>query len=349
MNISDGWSPFDSPAGGQEPVYYAIIDQDGRIHSMNTAMNNEFGPGTPRQLEHFQSLLSERDREVFNTLLASSDNNEQQSFPINLYTYAGPNRAMIIKWSFFQLISGKTTKGCILCAGHSNEQALQAEQVTPLQTNTSTPENHNNALSDLLLRMLEHERLVIGRELHDNVNQLLCSAKLHLDLVQVYKADNQYAKSISIQLLKEAIEEIRKLSRGMILQKLQKATLLESVKAFIEDTKIIHKINIVFGVHHFNEERLSDHKKINIYRILQEQIRNIIEHSRAKTVVMTLETDDRQAELIIDDDGIGFEPDHQVDGIGLINIRERTKHLHGQCEITTSPGKGCRLHITIPI
>jgi signal transduction histidine kinase len=346
MNRSDGWSPFASPAGEQEPVYYAIIDQDGRIHSMNTAMNNEFGPGTPRQLEHFQSLLPEKEREIFNTLLTNHDNG-QQSFPINLYTYDGPKT--IIKWSFFQLISGKTTKGCILCAGHSNEQALQTGQVTPVQTNTPTPENHNKALSDLLLKMLEHERLVIGRELHDNVNQLLCSAKLHLDLVQVYKADNQYAKSISIQLLKEAIEEIRKLSRGMVLQKLQKDTLLESVKAFIEDTKIIHKINIVFGVHHFNEDRLSDHKKINIYRILQEQLRNIIEHSRAKTVVMTLETDDRQVELIIDDDGIGFEPDHQVDGIGLINIRERTKHLHGQCDIITSPGKGCRLHITIPI
>jgi len=167
--------------------------------------------------------------------------------------------------------------------------------------------------------------------------------------VQVYKTENQKAKSVTIQLLKEAIDEIRKLSRGMVLQKLQKDTLLESVKAFIEDVKSIHKINIIFGVHHFNEELISDHKKVNIYRILQEQFRNIIEHSRAKTVVMTLETDDRHVELIIDDDGIGFDPNHQVDGIGLINIRERIRNLHGHCEIATSPGKGCRLHISIPI
>lgn len=149
--------------------------------------------------------------------------------------------------------------------------------------------------------------------------------------------------------MKEAIEEIRKLSRGMVLQKLQKDTLLESVKAFIEDIKSIHKINIIFGIHQFNEELISDHKKINIYRILQEQFRNILEHSRAKTVVMTLETDDRHVELIIDDDGIGFEPDYLVDGIGLINIRERARNLYGHCDIITSPGKGCRLHIEIPI
>ncbi|OQP58759.1 sensor histidine kinase [Niastella populi] len=348
MNLSDGRSPSDLPNGGTEPVYYAIIDHEGRIHSMNTAMNTEFGPGTPKQLDHFQSLLTETDREIFTTLLASN-NDAPQSFPINLYTQSDPTRQIVYKWSFFQLISGKEAKGCILCAGHSNESALQAENASITKPSAPFPENHDTALSDMLLKMLDHERLVIGQELHDNVNQLLCSAKLHLDLVQVYKADNQKAKSVTIQLLKEAIEEIRKLSRGMVLQKLQKGTLLESVKTFIEDVKTIHKINIIFGIHHFKEELISDHKKINIYRIVQEQFRNIIEHSRAKTVVMTLETDDKHAELIIDDDGIGFDPDHQVDGIGLINIRERVRHLYGNCEIITSPGKGCRLHVTIPI
>jgi signal transduction histidine kinase len=348
MNMSDGWSPEDSPVGGPEAVYYAIIDHEGRIHSMNTAMNAEYGPGTPKQLDYFQSLLTETDREIFTTLLANNDS-APQSFPINLYSFSGPTRQIVYKWSFFQLVSGKETKGCILCAGHSNDEALQAENAAIAKTSAPSPKNHNTAISDMLLKMLDHERLVIGQELHDNVNQLLCSAKLHLDMVQVYKADNQQAKNVTIQLLKEAIEEIKKLSRGMVLQKLQKDTLLESIKAFIEDVKIIHKINIIFGIHHFNEELISDHKKINLYRIVQEQFRNIIEHSRAKTVVMTLETDDKHVELIIDDDGIGFDPNHQVDGIGLINIRERARHLYGNCEIITTPGKGCRLHVTIPI
>ena len=338
MNLSDRPSPNALPAGGTESVYYAIIDQDGRILSMNAAMNIEFGPGTPKQLDQFQSLLSETDRVVFDTLLTNYDPT-LQTLPINLYTYAGPNNTQIFKWSFFHLVSGKDANGYILCAGHMSEKALEAETVMPIQ----------NAVSGMLFKMLEHERLVIGQELHDNVNQLLCSAKLHLDLVQVYKADNQKAKEVTIHLIKEAIEEIKKLSRGMVLQKLQKSTLLESVKTFIEDIKTIHKISILFGIHHFNEDMISEHKKINLYRILQEQFRNIIEHSRAKTVVMTLETDDRHVELIIDDDGIGFDPNHQVDGIGLINIRERARSLHGQCEIVTSPGKGCRLHISIPI
>lgn len=346
MNRSDGLSPTD-PQGVQDPVYYAIIDQEGRIHSMNAAMNNEFGPGTSKQLDFFQSLLTETDRELFTTLLTNNDGT-LPSFPINLFTRFGPNRTTLLKWSFFHLISGTDNNSCILCVGLSNDQALQAENAA-MQSAPTKQNDQQAALSGILLKMLEHERLVIGQELHDNVNQLLCSAKLHLDMVQVYKADNQKAKSVSTQLLKEAIEEIKKLSRGMVLQKLQKNTLLESVKTFIEDLRTVHRINIIFGVHHFNEDEISDHKKIYIYRILQEQFRNIIEHSRAKTVVMTLETDDRNIELIVDDDGIGFDTTQQVDGIGLINIRERARNLHGHCDIVTAPGKGCRLHVKIPI
>src|ERR1044072_4159234 len=172
MNMSDGWSPSDPPVGGPESVYYAIIDHDGRIHSMNTAMNTEFGPGSPRQLDYFQSLLSETDREVFTTLLASNEN-PYQSFTINLYTYSRPTRQIVYKWSFFQLVSGKEAKGCILCAGHSSEAALQAENASTIQPSAPTQPNNDTALRDMLLKMLDHERLVIGQELHDNVNQLL--------------------------------------------------------------------------------------------------------------------------------------------------------------------------------
>jgi signal transduction histidine kinase len=82
---------------------------------------------------------------------------------------------------------------------------------------------------------------------------------------------------------------------------------------------------------------------------VQEQLRNIQEHSKAKTAVITLETENNNIELIIDDDGVGFDTHAQVNGIGLINIRERVRLLNGHCEITSSRGKGCRVHIEIPV
>jgi signal transduction histidine kinase len=246
----------------------------------------------------------------------------------------------------------------MLCAGYSNDQATQAEDITTV-TRQSAPapkpdKKRKNTTSDpvvqsdKLLKILESERVLIGQELHDNVNQLLCSAKLHLEVLEVYKADNVEAKETTQQLLVEAIEEIKKLSKGLVLQQLKKETLLESIRALIDDFKTLNKINIIFGIHHFDEELLSVNKKFNIYRIVQEQLRNIQEHSKAKTAVITLETDNEKIDLIIDDDGRGFDTHVQVNGIGLINIRERVRLLNGHCEITSSPGKGCRVHIELP-
>lgn len=353
--MRDEWSLTDHHVC-HDLLHYAVVDGTGRIISMNAGMNREFGPESTYPIEYFQSLLEESDEPHFTTLLTAKDDTPYQPVPAVLYTYTGADKSVLIRWSFFHLISGTDHTGYMLCAGYSNRQATQAEDIiTVTQHAEPTPgEKHvitakeRQAYYEKLLDVLESERLLIGQELHDNINQLLCTAKLHLELVDVHKADNVQAKQTVQQLIIEAVEEIKKLSRGLVLQQLKKETLLESIKAFIEDHQTLHKINIIFGIHHFSEELLSVKKKFNIYRIIQEQFKNILEHSQAKTVVMTLETDEKNVELIIDDDGIGFDANTEVNGVGLINIWERVRGLNGQCEISTTPGHGCRLHIVIP-
>jgi signal transduction histidine kinase len=359
MTMRDEWSPNDYHLS-HHPLYYAVVNHAGRILSMNVAMNKEFGPGSVQPIEYFQSLLEENDKMYFTTLVQSKDVTLHRPVPVSLYTYAGPHKQYPVKWTFFHLLSETGLTGNMLCAGYSNEQATQAEDITTVTQQTdpapkpnkkqkTTTSNPMVQSSDKLLKILESERVLIGQELHDNVNQLLCSAKLHLEVLEVYKADNVEAKETTQQLLIEAIEEIKKLSRGLVLQQLKKETLLESIRALIDDFKTLNKIDIIFGIHHFEEELLSVNKKFNIYRIVQEQLRNIQDHSKAKTAVITLETENNNIELIIDDDGVGFDTHVQVNGIGLINIRERVRMLNGHCEITSSPGKGCRVHIEIPV
>jgi len=358
MTTRDEWSPNDFHVS-HNPLYYAVVDNAGRILSMNVAMNKEFGPGSTMQIEYFQSLLEENDKLYFTTLLQSKDEFPYPPVPVSLYTYAGPHKQNAVKWTFFHLLSETGHVGNMLCAGYSNDQATQAEDITTVKQQTAqdpqpnkkrkTTTSGTGTQPDKLLKILESERVLIGQELHDNVNQLLCSAKLHLEVLEVYKADNVEAKQTTQQLIIEAIEEIKKLSRGLVLQQLKKETLLESIRVLIDDFKSLNKKNIIFGIHHFDEELLSVNKKFNIYRIVQEQLRNIQEHSKAKTAVITLETDNNNIELIIDDDGVGFDTQVQVNGIGLINIRERVRLLNGHCEITSSPGKGCRVHIVIPV
>jgi signal transduction histidine kinase len=342
MNMPQGWSNKDHNLF-HELMYYAIIDTNGRIVSMNAAMNNEFGPAGKRPATYFQTLLEEKDQHAFETVLKSKKD-IPPTVAVNVYSYLGAGMQTIIKWSFFHLISGACDEAKILCSGYKE----QLENIQPAAQHNAMTELEK-AQSEMLVKMLENERLLIGQELHDNVNQLLCTAKLHLDVMQVMREENILARQITQDLIMEAIEEIKKISRGMVVQQLKKETLLESVKAFVDDLRTVNKMNIVFGIHHFNEDQISESKKFNIYRIIQEQFGNIIQHSKSNTIVMTLETDDKNIELIIDDDGIGFDPDIYVQGIGLLNIRERVRMLDGKYEISTSPGNGCRLHIIIPI
>lgn len=354
MTLRNEW-PLHDHQPGHEALYYAVIDLKGRILSMNTAMDAEFGPRSNRHIEHFQELLPQHEQPAFVALLQAARDCSSALTSAALYAYPGVDRGSVIRWSFFSLVADAAATGTILCAGYSYEVSSAANDAAVLTQDRLPAAMHTQETTispsqlQMLLKILDNERLLIGQELHDNVNQLLCTAKLHLDMLRVVKADNVEAKKTSVELIVEAIDGIRNLSKGLVLQQLKRDTLLESIHTFIEDFKTFNQIQVVFGTHHFNEDRLSGTKKINIFRIIQEQFRNITQHSHAKTVVMTLETDDKNIELIIDDDGIGFDPNMQMNGVGLINIRERTKLLNGHCDIITAPGHGCRLHILIPL
>ncbi|MGN6494751.1 MAG: sensor histidine kinase [Agriterribacter sp.] len=96
--------------------------------------------------------------------------------------------------------------------------------------------------------------------------------------------------------------------------------------------------------HQFNEERLTHEQKLVLYRIIQEQLNNIIKHAAAKKVTITLSLDAiEQVHLIIHDNGRGFDQSKVKAGIGLRNITSRIQALKGHVDIQSIPGLGCKL------
>lgn len=85
-----------------------------------------------------------------------------------------------------------------------------------------------------------------------------------------------------------------------------------------------------------------------IFRIVQEQVGNIIKHARAKTIILKLIRDTEKISLTIKDDGIGFDTSLKANGIGLINIRTRSSLFNGEVSIISSPGNGCELIVSFP-
>ena len=203
-------------------------------------------------------------------------------------------------------------------------------------------------ISETVIRVQEKERTRIGHELHDNVNQILSTVKLFFDGIKPAGSEQKQLKEKSIEYLLLAIEEIRKLSKELVTPQLKKETLAENINAIITDIQMTGALKISF-VHDINDELLSPDKKITLFRIVQEQLKNIIKHSQATTAQICIQTNEEYVKLEIRDNGKGFEPHQTRQGIGLANIHERTQFYNGTVDIQASAGKGCILNVRIPI
>ncbi len=144
----------------------------------------------------------------------------------------------------------------------------------------------------------ESERSEIGRELHDNINQLLGATKLYIDMAREESPNRESYLTTSSEYTLTAIEEIRKLSKILITPLINEQGLVESVKGLIEDTMRLHPIKILFHTNDFNESLLSDKFKLNIFRIVQEQINNTLKHAQAKKIDINFKNNDGQLLVI---------------------------------------------------
>lgn len=191
----------------------------------------------------------------------------------------------------------------------------------------------------------EKEREEIGRELHDNVNQILASSRLYLGLVK--EKDVEYRSFIeeSDVLIHNAIKEIRHLSHALIPPAMQDADLEKSINALINIVQEGSGIIVSKEVCVTDKSIMSEQLKLTIYRILQEQVNNILKYAKASTMEIQLLQCNSRILLRVRDNGIGFDPQQKTEGVGLMNIRTRAALQKGEVKMITSHGKGCELFV----
>jgi signal transduction histidine kinase len=196
----------------------------------------------------------------------------------------------------------------------------------------------------------EEERDNISKELHDNVNQLLMSTKLYINMArkQPELAYDLLTKAEEYQLL--AIEEIRKLSKKLNSSMVKVLGLKKSIQEIVNSFKQLHDIPVNFEFHDELDDLLMDEQKLMLFRIVQEQSNNIRKYANAERVSIGLTRKDDRICLVISDDGVGFKLDEiKSRGIGLTNIASRVNVLGGEYKIETYPGNGCTLSVYFPL
>ena len=208
----------------------------------------------------------------------------------------------------------------------------------------------HKAITQATIAAQEQEKSNISRELHDNVNQILMSAKLFMDTAKRIpdQTNDLLDKAIEYQLL--ALQEIRKLSRSLSTSNVKTVGLKESLEDIVRNMELLQQIDVELIFNERVEEKLSDDQKLMLFRIVQEQTNNISKYANAKSVQIMVNEANNIARLVVTDDGIGFDTANKgTKGIGFINIISRADAYNGKVDIVSSPGNGCTLEICFPI
>ena len=197
----------------------------------------------------------------------------------------------------------------------------------------------------------EKERAEIGKELHDNVNQILSTAKLYLELARTEEDERLDLINRSTDNISNAINEIRNISRSLVPPSVGDLGLIDSIQDLVENIRATKRLQVSFNYEGEIDELLDEKRKLMLFRIVQEQVNNVLRHSHATHLQILLNAAGNLIDLTISDDGQGFDMEKVKlkKGVGLSNIISRAELFNGKVAIKTAPGKGCLLNINVPI
>ena len=196
----------------------------------------------------------------------------------------------------------------------------------------------------------------IGRELHDNVGQLLSVMSIKLDVLEEDTNEVETKNQIieTAKILHRTISEIRHLSKSLDGDFVKDFGLADSLSHELQRIRSTGKYQTEIQIKG-EPYRLDEKKEIVLFRVAQEILNNILKHAAAKSIQLTLHYHPNQFSLTILDNGKGFDYEEVLDrkmenaGVGLRNIHRRTEMLGGTCKIETEIGKGSKIYLELPV
>jgi len=208
--------------------------------------------------------------------------------------------------------------------------------------------NEQKKITRAMMRAQEKERDELGRDLHDNLCQLLAALKMKLSACIGDQENSQAVIIESVDFLENAINETRHLSHRMLTPRFAESGLVDALHTL---TTIYNHGNrtVELGVNAAGKEDIPAPLKETIYRIAQEQLNNIEKYAVASEVKVHLHLSACMLRLVIEDNGRGFDAGKKRAGAGLTNIMNRAESFNGSAKIISAPGEGCVLLVEIPL
>ncbi len=201
------------------------------------------------------------------------------------------------------------------------------------------------------LRAAEEERQRISRELHDDTAQRLATLLIRLRLAsQEVHADRRASMLEDLREgLQETAEGVRRIARGLRPPALEDAGVVTALQAHIRNLFEDQDIRSSFDAGAV-DQFLDEDTKLVLYRVIQEALSNVVRHSGASSVRVSIQVEGASILTVVEDDGSGFDERAITDGggLGLIGMRERAASTGGTVRVDSSPGQGTKVRLSIP-
>lgn len=314
--------------------------------------------------EYRDSMSAVRSSQEVNLLLAEFENEKRETEvallnkekEIQQAEYeARIGKEVLVRWGLIVLSLSLLALGWVIVQSYNqkiklNEKLLSKHDELSQQKILELRQKQKANLLEAMTSVEEKERFRMARELHDGIGGGLASIKLHLNM-----ATKSYPSTAAVYtpITKEIdaiYREVRSISHNLTPPALSKISFNQLLNDYVSRIKLSSNLEIelnCFPMHSLNE--LDPKLQLNLYRILQESLNNVLKHSEAKSVHIDLTKLDEQVILFIEDDGIGFDMNNQKNGIGLNNIQSRVESLQGKFEIDAVMGRGTVINVEIPV
>lgn len=284
-----------------------------------------------------------KDQKVINNKIAEVMEKGYGEVESHFHTKSGE----CIPYYFTGLRTEVNGEKCLIGTGINLAQVKKAEMELRIMEQHILEQKvaEQKKISRAIINSQEKQRNYIGRELHDNVNQILAGARLYMSMGS---KQSDYAREIikyPLELLDSGIAEIRALTHKHVTP-LREIDLKQLTEKIVENllAKANIKTTLVYEVSSIMDEDI----KTNIYRILQEHINNIIKHSKCTEVQISIKECGDNIYMVINDNGQGFDINKKREGIGISNIMNRIQSFDGTFKMESSPGNGCKLKVILP-
>lgn len=306
--------------------------------------NNEIAPS----IDFFISLIHPEDQESARQVITDALNHYTESNGSFRFIHKnGSVRHSYIEWRFVFDKKGKPQRLFGILQDITERKEAEENLKLLEQKILKQTIQEQKKIARAIIKAQEKERNHLGQELHDDINQKLAAVKMHLFVAGRKNEAIKQLLNYPVELIETTVEDIRLLCQRMTIpaKNIDLEELVLELLAYMKQHTSV-KTNFTYAV---PASQLSDDLKLNIYRIAQEQVNNIMKYAGAGEVKISITNQLGSIVMLTEDNGAGFVTGKKGKGIGITNMLNRVESFNGTMQITSAPGKGCKIEITIPV